>query len=270
MEFVDSPSLHYSPGLLAQDVYTIPLGLGLLTMMNTYYTRDPKPAWPFDTESATDVRNPTKHTRNVILPYAMLATVGTFGLAQIASPNFMWPQHIRGWIHAHLANELLTGFAKMSFQRHRPFYDTEVEREKQGLTRVREDDSFSFFSGHSSHAFTFAAYGSSVFRKALPYKWLGWTLTGGMYSAAAYIGATRAIDAQHYWSDVLTGAFVGTIVGNLIFQRVEDVIVEYNLRIPSPEERPEDHFMSLKSVVPFVRSDDEGKDIFGINLEAAL
>lgn len=75
--------------------------------------------------------------------------------------------------------------------------------------RERPDGSnhYSFPSGHTAVAFAAASvidkrYGGIA----------GW----GAYAAAALAGEARVADNHHYFSDVVTGAVLGTVIGHLV------------------------------------------------------
>lgn len=133
----------------------------------------------------------------------------------------MW-RHARGLAHAFAWNELLTAAAKYWFQRERPFHDTELVN---GTLR-RIDDRASFYSGRSSHIFTFATYMSAMARDDSPAPWAGWAATAGLYGLAGWVASARAIDGQHNWSDVVVGSLAGTGVAFKINWDVEELIRE--------------------------------------------
>jgi membrane-associated phospholipid phosphatase len=91
------------------------------------------------------------------------------------------------------------------------------------------DDRLSFFSGHSTSSFVLAAFVSrdvgdwlvaGPLAEADPAErfWLGRFVPAAvLYGAAGVVGVSRIIDQAHYLSDVLVGAAVGTLVGNLVY-----------------------------------------------------
>lgn len=223
IDAIPSPSWSYYPGLWEQDLYTIPLQAGLLTIMNESYTKAAHPVWPFRFEHTSRERETTRHPGRLLGVYAGGIAVTTLGVLSYAAPNFsLWP-HVRGWIHAHLVNELATSVAKQFFLRKRPFYDSEVEKSERGETTVRDDDMRSFFSGHSSHAFTFATYTSLLIGEHAP-RYVSVPAAVALYTGASYVAAARAIDGQHNVSDVVVGALVGSVITYAIKARVDDVI----------------------------------------------
>jgi membrane-associated phospholipid phosphatase len=104
---------------------------------------------------------------------------------------------------------------------------------KSMVYRVRPDqsDTRSFFSGHTSTTFTMSSYMQREIDDAL----LDWSalsstpllrdaLRAGsfalLYGWAAYVGYSRMQDNKHYLIDVLVGAGIGTLVGNLVYESV--------------------------------------------------
>lgn len=68
----------------------------------------------------------------------------------------------------------------------------------------------SFFSGHSSAAFTVAVFTAEWFSEIYPnspYRGIVWA---GSLSAAGMVGALRIAAGKHYPTDVIVGALVGT------------------------------------------------------------
>lgn len=211
----------YRPGDAAQDLYTLPVESALALGIRYFYTPMAEPLWPFEGESTEKPRNASRHPAR---PGAyILAGLGALEFLTLSylEPRFEAWRHVRGFAHSLLWNEILTAAFKYSVQRERPFHD----REKAQGT-LRADDRMSFYSGHASHVFNFATYSSAMARAYLPNRWLGWGATAGLYGMAAYVGAARAIDGQHNWSDVLVGAFAGSVVGFKINLDVEDLLKE--------------------------------------------
>jgi membrane-associated phospholipid phosphatase len=109
--------------------------------------------------------------------------------------------------------------------RKRPYVDrgwTETHSQGHG-------DEFSFFSGHTSTAFLAAAFVARHIGDVMEYRvlkdsspakkfWLGRFLPSlTLYGMAAYTGYSRIYEQQHYFSDVLIGALLGTVVANVVY-----------------------------------------------------
>jgi membrane-associated phospholipid phosphatase len=107
----------------------------------------------------------------------------------------------------------VTALAKFSVARRRPFVREGSAEQRDVLTGPQEDN-VSFFSGHTSSTFSLAvAAGTTAslrgYRRA-PLVWavgLPLALLTGYFSIAA---------DRHYFTDVLTGALVGSAIGVLV------------------------------------------------------
>jgi len=74
----------------------------------------------------------------------------------------------------------------------------------------------SFFSGHTAHAFSGAAFTSFVFAKYYPDSPWRYAVTAGTFALAAATGIMRVAGGNHFVTDVLVGAAVGTACGILV------------------------------------------------------
>lgn len=81
-------------------------------------------------------------------------------------------------------------------------------------TILSPDDKLSFWSGHTSFAFSAAAAATQIARmRGRPgWRWLGLAT----FSAAAVTGYLRVAANRHWLSDVVTGAVVGSATGLLV------------------------------------------------------
>ncbi|NBO38797.1 phosphatase PAP2 family protein [bacterium] len=207
----------YTPGLWEQDLYTLPLE-GLIVTAVSNRTPPEKPRWPFNNEVANGVRNPTRQPGLFATSLGAAVGIPLFIDALNSNHNFPLNTYLRGLVHAHLWNEFFTSSAKGWFGRKRPFYDT-VERRGE----ARQDDRYSFFSGHASHAFTFATYATHLAFAELREPRSAWVYATLLNATATWVASSRAIDKQHNWSDVLVGSLVGVGVGYATFDRVQTV-----------------------------------------------
>ncbi len=74
----------------------------------------------------------------------------------------------------------------------------------------------SFFSGHTALAFTGAAFTSYVFAKYNPDSPWRFAVVAGTYTLAAATGIMRVAGGNHFVTDILVGAAVGTACGILV------------------------------------------------------
>ncbi|HEX5659725.1 MAG TPA: phosphatase PAP2 family protein [Polyangiales bacterium] len=111
-----------------------------------------------------------------------------------------------------VATAVITQLLKYTVARERPFLRT--QRDSGELVTHGPDDNLSFFSGHTSITFALAVGAGSIasFRE---YKHAPWIWALGM-PLAALSGYLRIAADRHYFTDVLTGALVGSAVGVLI------------------------------------------------------
>lgn len=109
-------------------------------------------------------------------------------------------------LQAGIATGVINQSVKVLFGRSRPFVEF-----KGTSTRSKVDENTSFFSGHTSLAFAMAAASGTVASirgyGTAPYIW-----GGGMLLATA-TGYFRIAADAHYFTDVLTGAVVGSAIG---------------------------------------------------------
>ena len=74
----------------------------------------------------------------------------------------------------------------------------------------------SFPSGHTTISFMSASFMTYVFSKYHPDSGWKWLVGGLSYSAAAAVGALRMASGNHFLTDVLMGAAIGTACGILV------------------------------------------------------
>ena len=107
-------------------------------------------------------------------------------------------------------NGLITNIVKNVAQRQRPY---------SFYSKKDDEESYkSFFSGHTSTAF---AIGTSTAKMLTNYseldKRIVWIGTLGLASATGYF---RIAADKHYFSDVFVGAIVGSLIGNIMFDKL--------------------------------------------------
>jgi hypothetical protein len=113
-------------------------------------------------------------------------------------------------------NSLLAMTAKLAARRPRPYTHSKDPRVQQFARDVGSDASMSFFSGHSSAAFSSATAGSIVYSSRTELKWSRYTLWGLSHSIAGFTAQLRMCAGRHYRTDIWTGSVVGVGLGVLV------------------------------------------------------
>lgn len=88
-----------------------------------------------------------------------------------------------------------------------------------GRKRPDGSDRGSFFSQHAALAFASSTYLSLSIGTdpALRASWEGPTMIGFSFLTAAMTGSSRVGAGKHYWSDVVGGALLGSVVSAVVF-----------------------------------------------------
>ena len=120
-----------------------------------------------------------------------------FDVAVMYSEAILFTNGIKDWI-------------KIGARRERPYmyYD---ERDEDGI--ASNDYRYSFLSGHTANAFMGATFTSYVFCSYYPDSDLKLPVVATSYLFAAGTGALRMASGNHFFTDVLAGAAMGTAVG---------------------------------------------------------
>ena len=171
-----------------------------------------------------------------VLPYlpALFYAGETLVLARTGEPthglgfeSHDWnPQH-RLWAYVEAIGwtALITGITKIAVGRLRPY----VVLDHPQLAGASYDDKLSFFSGHASGTFCAAAFVALDVSRTLRAGPLAdatpaqrWLLGVGVpyltaYGVAGLVGVSRIIDQQHWLTDVVTGAVVGTTAAHVAY-----------------------------------------------------
>lgn len=138
-----------------------------------------------------------------LLSPAILAVTGSeewFTIGTMYAEAFFLTYGIKEW-------------AKTLVDRPRPYMYAEGYPQK----KVDEGDwSKSWPSGHTTNAFLGASFTSYVFCKYFPDSPWRYAVIGGTYALAVATGALRIASGNHFLTDVLTGAVIGTACGILV------------------------------------------------------
>jgi len=107
----------------------------------------------------------------------------------------------------------LVNVSKNAVQRARPYV---YHRAVPGQVFDEKKDYQSFFSAHTAFAFLGAVYTGTVLEQTRPGAlWNRYVWIGGL-SLAAVTGMFRILSGNHFPTDVLTGAVIGSVIGYLI------------------------------------------------------
>ena len=102
---------------------------------------------------------------------------------------------------------------KAMLKRYRPYsYNNEVEDE----IRSRPAATLSFFSAHTSVSFASAVFLSTTFNKYNPDSNLTPYIWGTSLLIASAVGYLRYASGNHFPTDIIAGAIIGSVVGYLI------------------------------------------------------
>ncbi len=103
--------------------------------------------------------------------------------------------------------------ANLGARRPRPLaYGTEASLEE----RTRGNTSLSFFSGHTAGTFAAAVAMYSTLKRLHPSSPMPYVALGIGLGVASFVGVSRVLAGDHFPTDVLVGAAVGTSLGLLV------------------------------------------------------
>jgi membrane-associated phospholipid phosphatase len=143
----------------------------------------------------------------------MVVGVGGGALGYLVASGYARGDREAGWANALIVTEatsvalVLNTGAKYALARQRPY----AWQGRPELAASPRDQNLSFFSQHTTFAFAVAASSTTLLaEQGDPHAaWFGATA----FTAAGLTGYLRMAGRQHYLSDVLIGAGVGTFVG---------------------------------------------------------
>ncbi len=99
---------------------------------------------------------------------------------------------------------------KMAMGRERPFVHA-LPADQRSQTSKPSDNNTSFYSGHTTRAFSLAVAAGTV-ASLRGYRWAPWVWAAGL-TVAGSIGYLRIAADKHYFTDVLVGAAMGSAFG---------------------------------------------------------
>jgi membrane-associated phospholipid phosphatase len=107
--------------------------------------------------------------------------------------------------------DVLGGSIKLLAGRQRPYVDTKNPFSFQLWRGFRGDKFRSFPSGHTITSFAFASAATRESQFWWPHS--AWYVGTAFYGGASLVGLSRIFNNQHWASDVMAGAAIGTLVG---------------------------------------------------------
>jgi membrane-associated phospholipid phosphatase len=152
----------------------------------------------------------------------LLSNIGEFGVMPLATLGFnAVAAHHDGKDYQLLVDGLMVAEAaalamdvnqivKFAVGRERPFVSALPDADKPH-TAHPADNNVSFFSGHTTFAFSLAV-GAGTVASARGYRWAPWVWAAGL-TFGTTVGYLRIAADKHYFTDVITGAAVGTLFG---------------------------------------------------------
>ena len=180
--------------------------------------REPKlPEFPFYIEDI----NPLDHkmafayssSLHKISTVSCIMGILTPGMLAFASDSSEWLTISLMYAETFLLANGIKELTKTFVYRPRPYMYFEGYPQKK-IDEGDWDDSF--FSGHTTLAFAGAAFTSYVFGKYHPDSPWRFAVAAGTYTLAAATGIMRVAGGNHFATDVLVGAAVGTACGILV------------------------------------------------------
>ena len=143
-------------------------------------------------------------------PGSLLAGAGLYGIGRADGQRRLQALGLHS-VESMLIADVIGGTIKLVAGRARPYVNIENPADFQLFRGFSGHAYQSFPSGHTINAFAFA---STVTRET-QFWWphSAWYVGTVMYGGAALMGASRIYNNQHWASDVIGGAAMGTLVG---------------------------------------------------------
>jgi len=148
--------------------------------------------------------------RVLAVPGSVLAGVGLYALGRADGQRRVQALGLHS-VESILLASALGGGIKFAAGRARPYVDIDNPHDFQLFRGISDDKYRSFPSGHTINAFAFA---STVTRET-QFWWPHsvWYVGTVMYGGATLMGLSRIYNNQHWASDVMGGAAIGTLIG---------------------------------------------------------
>jgi membrane-associated phospholipid phosphatase len=198
-----------------------PLLVGKDALLLGAYTIGTIAVAPLDIRVAKRLQNPATQEnrflsraatglRVLAVPGSFAAGVGLYGIGRAQGQRRLQALGLHS-VESMLIADVLGGAIKFVAGRARPYADIDNPADFRLFRGFSEDKYRSFPSGHTITAFAFA---STVTRET-QFWWphSGWLVGTVMYGGASLMGLSRIYNNQHWASDVMGGAAIGTLVG---------------------------------------------------------
>lgn len=188
---------------------------------NTHALFDKNDVNAFDRQFITSY-NKKLDDVSTVLSIAQLMSPSLLVIVPTFTGEYKWDKD--GWINAGklgvmYTESFVTGLAlkelaKYLIERKRPY----MYKDGWPLDEYKKDGEWneSFFSGHTTYAFTAASFTSYAFCKMYPESDLKIPVIASSFALATTVGIMRVSSGCHFVTDVLVGAAVGTISGFLV------------------------------------------------------
>ncbi len=147
---------------------------------------------------------------NIVAGLSIAAPLVLFSDSKIRKE---WRIYTLMYFETILFSASVPSIGKGSVKRTRPFvYNPDVTLEKKTTGEARR----SFFSRHTTITFAAAVFLSTVYDNSYPdSKWTPYVWTGSLLAAGA-VGYLRYEAGEHFPTDIITGAVVGSAIGYFI------------------------------------------------------
>jgi membrane-associated phospholipid phosphatase len=148
--------------------------------------------------------------RVLAIPGSLIAGAGLYSLGRVNGQRRVQALGLHS-TESMLIADIIGGGIKLVAGRARPYVDIDNPADFQLFRGFSDDKYRSFPSGHTINAFAFA---SSVTRET-QFWWphSAWYVGTVMYGGATLMGLSRMYNNQHWASDVMGGAAIGTLIG---------------------------------------------------------
>ena len=158
-----------------------------------------------------DIKTPA--TMSDVIGFAGLPVLMFGGLALTSGHESAWrdiPEDFLVTTEAVMLAADLNQLVKFSVARERPFVHALPDAQK-ATTAAPADNDLSFYSGHTTLAFSLATSAATV-ATLRGYRWAPVLWAVGL-PVAAFVGYLRIAADKHYFTDVMTGALLGSAFG---------------------------------------------------------